>query len=74
MRWLKVKNGAKYADVSERTFRSWLKNGLHYSKLPSGLILIRVDWIDQYLQQFKRQDDEASRIAETIVGQLRLRR
>jgi len=71
MSWFKVKDGAKYADVSERTFRSWLKNGLHHSKLPSGLILIKVAWIDQYLQQFKRQDDEASRIAESIIKDIR---
>jgi excisionase family DNA binding protein len=50
--WLKVKDAAKYAGVSERTLEDWLKQGLKYAQIPSGLRLIRPEWIDNYLEQF----------------------
>jgi predicted site-specific integrase-resolvase len=51
--WMKVKDAAKYAGVSIRTFRDWLRNGLKHSKLPSGMILISSASIDEYLRQFE---------------------
>jgi hypothetical protein len=50
--WLRVKNGAEYASVCERTFRSLLKEGLPYSRLPSGMILIKRSDIDAFLGKF----------------------
>ncbi len=50
--WLKVKDAAKYAGISERTFRDWLKQKLKFSRLPSGTILIKKEWVDQYLERF----------------------
>ena len=44
--WAKVKSAAKYADVSERTIRSLLKQGLKYSRVSSNMILIRYDAIN----------------------------
>jgi hypothetical protein len=32
--WLKTKNGARYANVSQRTFRDWFKEGLRHVRLP----------------------------------------
>jgi len=54
--WVKVKQAAKYAGVSERTLEDWLKAGLKYAQLPSGLRLIKYEWIDEYLQGFMAQD------------------
>jgi excisionase family DNA binding protein len=51
--WAKVKTAARYADVSERTLREWLKNGLNHVRLNTGTILINYSWIDTYLEQFK---------------------
>ncbi len=31
--WTKIKTGAEYAGVSERTFRDWLKQGLKHIRL-----------------------------------------
>ena len=50
--WAKVKQGARYAGVSERTLRDWLKNGLKHSQLPTGSILIRYADIDVHLEKF----------------------
>lgn len=48
--WASVKKAAKYADVSERTIRSWMKDRLRYSRLPSGMIRIRYCAIDDFLE------------------------
>ncbi len=50
--WVKVKDAAKYAGVSERTLEEWLKQGLKFVKIPSGLRLIKPEWIDQFLEQY----------------------
>jgi len=60
--WLKVKNAAKYADVSERTLRGWLKEGLRHSRLTTGTILIKPQWIDEYLSGFECQENEVDNI------------
>lgn len=51
--WTKVKGGAAYADHSERTFRPWFKKGLRHVRLPSGTILTKFEWIDEFLEQFE---------------------
>ena len=65
--WASVKKAVKYADVSERTMRSWMKKGLKYSKLPSGMIRIQYSAIDEFLGRY--QGDECSK-NETIVERL----
>jgi hypothetical protein len=70
MPWLKVKEASKYAGISPRTFRSWLGKGLCYTKLPSGLILVKTDWVDEFLDQFKTKNDKLNRIAQSILKDL----
>ena len=65
--WLKVKEAAVYCDMSERTIRSWLKDGLRYSRLRSGTILIKIEWIDDFLGRFEVQENEVDRIVEEVV-------
>jgi hypothetical protein len=50
--WSKIKPGATYAGVSERTFRYYLKDGLRHVRLPSGTILTKAEWIDAYYEKF----------------------
>jgi len=66
--WLKVKHAAKYADVSERTLRKWLKHKLRFSRLPSGLILIKSEWVDQFLERFIVSENEVD--IDLIVADL----
>jgi len=62
--WARVKKAAKYADVSERTMRSWMKDGLRYSRLSSGMIRIRYCAIDDFLKA--HQVDERKRVVATV--------
>jgi hypothetical protein len=53
--------------MSERTIRSWLKDGLRHSRLRSGTILIKIEWIDEYLELFEAQENEADSIVDEVV-------
>lgn len=64
--WGKVKAGAQYAGISERTFRDWLKRGLKYSQLPSGTILVRFKDIDDYLEGFSSNDDQVDKVVQEV--------
>lgn len=68
--WAKVKTAAGYAGVSPRTFRKWLKDGLRYVKAPSGAILIKLEWIDEYLENFeiKNSNQVDQIVTETLKG------
>lgn len=65
--WGRVKVGAQYAGISERTFRDWLKLGLQHSRLPSGTILIRYSAIDEFLENFSTEDNQADVIVEKVM-------
>ena len=60
--WCKVKEAAIHAGLSESTIRTLLKKGLKYSKLSSGIIVIKIEDLDNYLESFKR-------IGEKIPGE-----
>ena len=65
--WAKIKFAAHYAGISERTLRSWLKNGLRHTRLPTGTILIKYSWIDQFLENYEdTKEDEVNRIVNSI--------
>jgi len=68
--WTKVKQGAEYAGVSERTFRPWLKDGLRHIRLRSGTVLTKYEWIDEFLGSFEVMDKESERIDEIVTGVL----
>lgn len=65
--WAKVKDAARFSGVSERTFREWLKDGLRHSRLNTGTILIKYDWIDAWLGQF---EDTAISQVDAIVDEV----
>ena len=65
--WGKVKKAAQHSDVSERTLRSWLKQGLKHSRLPSGTILIRFSDIDAFLEGFAADDRQVDRIVDEVI-------
>ena len=67
MHWLKVKNAASYAGVSERTFRPWLNKGLVHSRLPTGTILIHQDNIDAFLKRFEVSRDRVKKLVDDVL-------
>jgi len=69
--WSKIKSAAKYAGISERTMRDWLKAGLKYSRLPSGTVLIKYAWVDEYLETFAANEDQVDKIVNETMRDLR---
>lgn len=70
MGWLKVKAASRYSGISERTMRSWLKQGLPHSKMPSGMVLIKEQDIDCYLGNFQIEDNAPEKIANSLIEEL----
>lgn len=64
--WGKVKTAAKYSDVSPRTIRTWLKNGLPYSKI-RGTVLINFNQLDLFLERFATDGNETDRITNEVM-------
>ncbi len=69
--WAKIKKAAEYADTSERTLRDWIKAGLKHSRLPSGTVLIKYEWIDQYLESFTEQENHVDAVVDDVMGALK---
>ena len=68
--WGKINDGAEYAGVSPRTFRSWLKQGHKHSRLPSGRILIKFEDIDDFLDQFEVREPNNSQKLDDLVDEI----
>jgi hypothetical protein len=68
--WLKPKQGAVYAGVCKRTFQKWLKMGLPHCRLPSSTVLVKKEWIDEYLERFKQDGDEIEKAVKEVVKKL----
>jgi excisionase family DNA binding protein len=68
--WAKVKEAAKYAGVSVRTLRDWLKNGLRHSRLSAGMILVSYAAIDEYLVGFEVHKNQVDDIVDKVMHEL----
>jgi len=68
--YAKVKDAAKYAGVSERTFRDWLKGSLRHSRLSTGTILVSYAAIDEYLVGFEVSKNQVDDIANEVMQEL----
>jgi hypothetical protein len=66
--WFRIKSAAKYADVSERTIREWIYRGLKRTKI-KGIALIKVEWLDEWLEQFQVNPDQKTEI-KSIVNEV----
>ena len=65
--WCKIKKASEYTGISERTIRGWLKDGLKHSRLPSGTVLIKYEWIDAYLESFAAKQDQVDKIVNETM-------
>ena len=68
--WGNVKKGSKHGGVSERTFRPWLKNGLRHVRLPTGTILIKYSWIDDFLEQYEVTENRVDQVVAEVMEDL----
>ncbi|MEW5817892.1 MAG: hypothetical protein AB1798_21170 [Spirochaetota bacterium] len=66
--WGKVRSAAAYAGVSTGTARSWLREGLPFSRLPSGTILVRFTDIDNFLARYREGNKVDILVQEIIEG------
>ncbi len=69
-RWLKVKEAAAYSGVSERTLREWLRHGLQHARPLGGCILIRPEWIDEFITQFQVKIDDVEALTDQVIKDL----
>ncbi len=65
--WHKVKKAAQYAGISERTLRTWLKQGLLHSRMPSGTILISTTAIDAFIRKYQVNENEVEKITNEVL-------
>ena len=65
--WVKAKNAAKFCDVSERTVRTWLKEGLPFIKV-KGTVLIKIEKLDAYLMGFENNENEIENIVNEVTS------
>jgi excisionase family DNA binding protein len=68
--WGKIKEAASYAGVSPRTVEDWLKQGLKCSHLPSGLRLIKFQWVDEFLERFADSLNRADQIVDEVLRKI----
>jgi hypothetical protein len=68
--WGGVKDACRYCGRSERTFRSWLQEGLVHSRLPSGRILIKFTDIDSYLKKFEITESVVDRQVDKMLASM----
>jgi excisionase family DNA binding protein len=69
--YAKVKQAARYAGVSERTFREYLKSGLPHFRLSTGTILIAYRDIDDWLEQFRVDRNKLDAVVDEVMEGLK---
>ena len=69
--WAKIKLAAEYAGIKDRTMRDWLKDGLKHSRLRSGTVLIKYEWLDAYLEGFAVKEDQVDKIVSQTLRDFR---
>ena len=70
MGWLKIKSAAKYCDMSDRSLRRWLKEGLRHVRTRSGTVLIKRLWLDEYLEQFEVTENQVEKIVNDVLAEM----
>ena len=51
--------------------RDWLKDGLKHSRLPTGTVLIKIAWLDDYLESFAGKEDQVDKIVNETLRDFR---
>lgn len=69
MAWMRLKSAAAFCDVSPRTLRRWLQEGLRHSRI-SGVPYVSEQALDEFMKTHEVSSDRAERIAAEMVGGL----
>lgn len=57
--WGKPREIGEHMSLSERKVRDLFKEGLRHVRLPTGTILCKFQWADEFLEQFEVQPDNS---------------
>ena len=71
--WKTVKDTAIYCDVSPRTVRMWIKELELKHVRVRGILLIKLEWIDSFLESFMEdhtKENEIDQLVNEVVGDL----
>ena len=69
--WLSVKSAAAYLDMSDKSVRRYISQGLlKHSRLPSGTIRVRRKDADSFMESFSIKPDELDNIVNCLVNGL----
>ena len=68
--WLKTKSAAELADVSLRTMRSWLAAGLPHSRVAGGVVLIKREALDEWLENHAVDHSQTDKIVNEVLAGL----
>ena len=69
--WAKVNKTATHIGMSPRSVRKLLRQGLPYSRLPSGVILISLDQADEYIKKFQVVNDELDSVVNDVIKSIK---
>jgi hypothetical protein len=69
--WAKVNKTATHIGMSPRSVRKLLRQGLPYSRLPSGAILISLDQVDEYIKKFQVVNDELDSVVNDVIKSIK---
>lgn len=71
--WLTIRSASEYCDTGQRTIREWLKEGLQHSRVRGrGKILIKIQWLDEWLENFAVEDNRVDRIVNEVCKEFDL--
>jgi predicted site-specific integrase-resolvase len=68
--WGKPSDAARYARVDRRTIYGWMREGLPFSRLPSGRVLISFEKLDRFLEGFEvtGNNEIVEKLLSTLEG------
>ncbi|MBF0525824.1 MAG: hypothetical protein HQK56_12095 [Deltaproteobacteria bacterium] len=72
--WFRAATAANYSGVSNRTLRSWLNQGLRHSRVSRGTVLVKREWLDEFLTKFECQTNRVDEIVDDVMADLGTRK
>ena len=70
--WLKISDAKEYVSISDkRTIKKWFDRGLRHVRLESGLILIKRQWIDDFLEAREVNQKNVDELVNDICRDLK---
>ena len=67
--WLKIKSAAQWADMSPKTIRAWLADGLPHVRV-RGTILIKRETLDAWLQAHEVTANQLDQVVDEVLAEV----